>query len=546
MEASIQTLKAQEVPILERGQPEYDKAIATSNLLFRFSRPEFVARPETPAHVQAVIKEAKAKKLKVTIKCNGHSYAGHSTAEEGISLDLRSMKKVALDMNTKTVTFDAGCQWGHVYGTLINGGHDGFIINGGRCPTVGVSGFILGSGLGPFTRTFGMGSDTLVEATLVTADGDLVTVSERDPPGSDEARLFWALRGAGGGNFGVMVSLKLRVQQLNSQGGMVTAGRYQWFPENGFTDDVMKTMDDFYVTDWPTNLTIDSTWICDLRQSNKGGVRFTIAFDGSKEEYDGIIDKYIKNTELSTQLKRRVLPEKSTRFLYETLVGQWLEETQRAYPANASYELYSSFIFTNKDPAILKKVTTATRELMAEFRKKFAGENVNFLVTWIHSGGKAAEKKPTDTAFFWRSAVFHTYVTVEWTDKWMERDMRGFIAKVKQALRPLSVSGVASFVNFPDRDVAEAIHERAYFGDNYEELRKIKKIWDPDNFFDWVQGVRLPGAPIDKGKLTVNPDEEEDRTDEIAGEQWKKWSEWKMYKSSDWQKDLDMLADMGY
>ncbi|KAG5790072.1 hypothetical protein H9Q69_010867 [Fusarium xylarioides] len=190
MEASIKTLKTQEVPILERGQPEYDKAIATSNLLFRFSRPEFVARPETPAQVQAVIREAKAKKLKVTIKCNGHSYAGHSTAQEGISLDLRSMKKVALDMNTKTVTFDAGCQWGHVYGTLIDGGHDGFIIIGGRCPTVGVSGFILGSGLSPFTRTFGMGSDTLVEATLVTADGDLVTVSERDPPGSDEARLF--------------------------------------------------------------------------------------------------------------------------------------------------------------------------------------------------------------------------------------------------------------------------------------------------------------------------------------------------------------------
>ncbi|KAG5790079.1 hypothetical protein H9Q69_010874 [Fusarium xylarioides] len=317
-----------------------------------------------------------------------------------------------------------------------------------------------------------------------------------------------------------MVSLKLRVQQLNSKGGMVTAGRYQWFPENGFTDDVMKTMDDFYVTDWPTNLTIDSTWICDLRQFNKGGVRFTIAFDGSKAEYDAIIDKYIKNTELSTQLKRRVLPEKSTRFL--------------------------SFIFTNKDPIILKKVTAATRELMQEFRKKFAGENVNFLVTWIHSGGKAAEKKPTDTAFFWRSAVFHTYVTVEWTDKWMERDMRGFIAKVKQALRPLSVSGVASFVNFPDRDVAEAVHERAYFGDNYEELRKIKKIWDPDNFFDWVQGVRLPGAPIDKGEVTVDEGEEEDKTDKIAGEQWKKWSEWKTYKSDDWQKDLDMLADMGY
>ncbi len=524
MDSTISFFKSKGIPVLEPGQPAYERAIATSNLLHRFSRPECVVQPESAKHVKTIIEEAKAKKIKITIKCNGHSYAGHSTAFKGISLDLRRMKQVQLDMKSpiKTVTFDAGCQWGHVYGTLIDGGHDRFIINGGRCPTVGVSGFTLGGGLGPFTRSFGMGSDTLMEADLVTADGKLVTVKETDDPTSDKGKLFWALRGAGGGNFGVVVKLKLKVQQLQNQYGMVVAGRYQWFPKEGFTDDVITTMNEFYTADWPNEITIDTTWICDLRQSaSLGGVRFTVAFDGSKKEYERVIDKHFKREELKAQLKRRVLPEKSTRFLYETLVNQWLEETERAYPANKTYELYSSFMFTKDNKDIIQKVTAIIRDLMASFRTDFAGEQVNFLVTWIHSGGKATERKPADSAFFWREAVFHTYVTVEWVDKWMEGDMRCFLAKVKKALRPLSLNGEAAFINFPDRDLPVWAHEKAYFGANREELRRVKQIWDEDNFFKWVQGVQLPwGMENEEGGKWGEDDEDVDNTDQLASEQW--------------------------
>jgi FAD binding domain/Berberine and berberine like len=537
MEQAIKVFKSQQISVLGPGEAEYRHAIATSNLLFRFSRPDCVVQPKNAAQVQTIIREAKAKSLKVTIKCNGHSYAGHSTAQSGISLDLRGMKNANLDMKSMMVTMDAGCQWGDVYEKLIIGHHDGFIINGGRCPTVGVSGFILGAGLGPFTRSFGMGADTLAEATLVTANGSLVTVKESDPPNSDNGRLFWALRGAGGGNFGVVVQMKLHVQKLSNRDGMVVAGRYQWFPKSGFTDDVMATMNAFYATPWPNKLTIDTTWICDLRQtSNEGGVRFNVSFDGSKGEYDRLITKYITNLELQTQLKRRVLDEKSTRFLYETLVGQWLEEAERAYPSNKTYELYSSFIFTKSSP--FATITTAIRELMTTFRADFKGEQVNFLVTWIHSGGKASEPKPTDTAFFWREAVFHAYVTVEWVDKWMERDMRRFLANVKKKLRPLSLNGEAAFVNFPDRYFPTKFHERAYFGDNKDELRKVKKRWDPDGFFKWKHGVRRPEDPEEDER-----GEGEDQTDKEASEQW--GNQWKHHIPENLEDDWNDLADRG-
>ncbi|KAL2686875.1 hypothetical protein Neosp_004417 [[Neocosmospora] mangrovei] len=538
---AVRALKAKHVTILEPGQPMYRKAIATSNLLFRFSRPEFVARPTEEAHVQAIIREAKKNKLQVTIKGNGHSYAGHSTAFGGISLDLREMNKVTLDMNSMTVTMDAGCQWGHVYEKLVSGRHDGYIINGGRCPTVGVSGFILGGGLSPFTRSFGMGCDTLMEATVVTAKGDSVTVKNTDDKMSDNGRLFWALRGAGGGNFGVLIRMKLKVQKLSNRYDMVVAGRYQWFPQGGFTDNVMDTMNDFYVTKWPNKVTIDTTWICDLRQQNVlGGVRFTVSFDGSKDEYDRLIDKHIKNEDLKTPLKQRVLGEKSTRFLFETLASQWLEETERAYPSNKTYELYSSFIFKNDDRNTIETATATIRELMATFRKDFHGEQVNFLVTWIHAGGKATETAPADSAFFWREAVFHTYVTVEWIDKWMERDMRRFLAKVKRALRPLSLKGEAAFINFPDRDFPTKVHESAYFGGNRDELRRVKEIWDPENFFKCPQGVRRPNDPEED----EDDIEDEDKTDQLASKQWSE--EWGRYQPKDLSAALNEFADLGY
>ena len=170
------------IPVFELGEEEYERSVATPNLLYRFSRPEFVLQPETPAHVQAIIQQARAHKLKLTIKCGGHSYAGHSTVlePEGVSLDLRRMNQTKLDMASKTITFGGGCQWGHVYKTLVNGRHNGFMINGGRCPFVGVGGFLLGGGLGPFSRSIGMGCDTIKEITIVTAESELLTVKDTD------------------------------------------------------------------------------------------------------------------------------------------------------------------------------------------------------------------------------------------------------------------------------------------------------------------------------------------------------------------------------
>lgn len=67
--------------------------------------------------------------------------------------------------------------------------------------------------------------------------------------------------------------------------------------------------------------------------------------------------------------------------------------------------------------------------------------------------------------------------------------MRGFLGKIKEKLRPFSLKGEAAFINFADGALPTNAHEKAYFGDNAEELRRVKQIWDKDNFFKWNQGV---------------------------------------------------------
>lgn len=126
-------------------------------------------------------------------------------------------------------------------------------------------------------------------------------------------------------------------------------------------------------------------------------------------------------------------------------------------------------------------------------------------------------------------------------DKWMEKDMRFFLAKVKTALRPPILNGEAAFVNFPDRDFPTKFHEKAYFSDNREELRLVKEMWDKNKLFRFAQGVRLPGDPEE------DPDEEKDKTDRLANEQWESdRAQWKPYKTGNFENGLYYLEDLGF
>jgi hypothetical protein len=153
--------------------------------------------------------------------------------------------------------------------------------------------------------------------------------------------------------------------------------------------------------------------------------------------------------------------------------------------------------------------------------------------------------KPDETAYFWRDANYHAYVEVLWKDKWMERLMRGFMSTLRKKLRPYSMNNAAAFLNFPDRDFVKGGYERAYYGDNRKKLREVKKTWDPDNVFRWVQGIQLPKNAVDNESGDVDPPDAEGLTDTIAQDLWAKQN-WQHHVSTDIMGEMRELEEMGF
>ena len=152
-----------------------------------------------PQDVSEAILFARRHGLGLGARSGGHSLAGHSTTT-GMLVDVSPMRSVSVAGDVATV--GAGARLGQVYEALQD---HGLTIPAGTCPSVGVAGLTLGGGLGILGRKYGVTSDRLLGAEIVLADGRILQCDEHH-----EEDLFWALRGAGAGNFGVVTSLVFR------------------------------------------------------------------------------------------------------------------------------------------------------------------------------------------------------------------------------------------------------------------------------------------------------------------------------------------------
>jgi FAD/FMN-containing dehydrogenase len=192
--------------VLRPGQPGFTTAAHVYDPRFDHVLPTAVARPVDAADVQNAIRFTIAHSVPVRARSGGHSYAGYSTLSDGVVLDLGKLNAIKVDKLAGTATVGAGAQLIDVYAGLAKAGAT---VPAGSCPSVGVSGVTLGGGFGLAARHFGLTADSLIAASIVTADGQLRAVTERT-----DADLLWALRGGGGGNFGVVTEFTFRVYPL--------------------------------------------------------------------------------------------------------------------------------------------------------------------------------------------------------------------------------------------------------------------------------------------------------------------------------------------
>jgi FAD/FMN-containing dehydrogenase len=196
--------------VIQRGDNGFAKAHQLFDPRFDHLHPLAVVECTSAADVATTIKFAKKQKLHCRPKAGGHSYVGASTMKGGVVIDVSRIAQASYDASSKIATIGAGKDLYHAHAALANHGRT---IPTGTCPTVAAAGLTLGGGIGIASRQFGLTCDQLAGLTMVTADAKKRTVNP-----SQHANLFWASRGGGGGNFGIVTSLRFHTQPTHRMG----------------------------------------------------------------------------------------------------------------------------------------------------------------------------------------------------------------------------------------------------------------------------------------------------------------------------------------
>src|ERR1700688_3980221 len=182
---------------------DYQKSFNTRTML----TPQLRALCKTVNAVSVMVVWCGSNNLSFALRCGGHSYEGFSQSTS-VVIDTRLLSAVTVDKGTKTATVGAGASLGQLYKGIAPAG---FAFPGGSCPTVGVSGHVLGGGYGYLARPYGLACDNVLSIDLVNPQGQQIHADAQQ-----NADLFWACRGGGGGSFGVVTGYRLRLFELAS------------------------------------------------------------------------------------------------------------------------------------------------------------------------------------------------------------------------------------------------------------------------------------------------------------------------------------------
>ncbi|MEV6074533.1 FAD-binding oxidoreductase [Streptomyces sp. NPDC052069] len=209
LEAMRTTLRG---PVIGPQDPEYQQARTVYNAMID-RRPAAVVRCSDAGDVMAAVDFVREHGLEAAVRGGGHSGAGLCLVDDGVTIDLSPMRGVRVDPAARTAEAGGGAQ----LGDLDHAAHAfGLATPAGIMSTTGIGGLTLGGGHGHLTRAYGLTVDNLVSADVVLADGSFVTASA-----SENADLFWALRG-GGGNFGIVTSFGFRLHPVDTVGVAIT------------------------------------------------------------------------------------------------------------------------------------------------------------------------------------------------------------------------------------------------------------------------------------------------------------------------------------
>jgi FAD/FMN-containing dehydrogenase len=434
------------------GEDGFAAAARVYNPLFDSRRPAAVAHCRRPEDVQACVEVAAAARMPIAARSGGHSYAGYSNQDKALIVDLGPMSGV--DVQGGTAVIGAGTRLIDVYAGLDAKGR---CLPAGSCPTVGISGLTLGGGIGVLTRKFGLTCDRLDSARVVKADGSLVTASADSEPD-----LFWALRGGGGGNFGIVTSFTFRTEAAPEL--TVFSLRF-----DGGAADVVGAWQS-----WVAGLP-DEMWTnCVVSGGSPPSVRVGGCFVGSTAQCEQQL------TRLGLSPSSRFVTGKSYMDAMRYFAGCSERSVEQCHPAAQGGALgRESFVASSR---ILAKPVSDPGALVSLLDGR---SGVDLLLDSL--GGAVSALAPDETAFPHRTAVASAQIYAGTGPGAKAATQQ--VAEVRDGLGTLA--GGLGYVNYIDPAMPDWAN--AYYGANLPRLREVATKYDPDGVFAFAQGLTAPG-----------------------------------------------------
>lgn len=449
----------------------YEQASRLALAQFDSIRPQAVAYCQSEQDVQTTLAFAQDNNLRLVPRSGGHSFGGYSTTQ-GLVLDVSRLNSVRLTSNT--VVMGPGIQQ---VDALTQLAPRGVSVASGLCPGVCPGGFVQGGGMGWQTRKFGMASDRLVSARVVLADGRRVTASA-----TENRDLFWALRGGGGGNFGVVTSFEVKPTHVPS----IVNFNLTW--------------------PWEAAQKVIAAWqrwvIGGSRDLGTGlGVQWLDAgtgrpdllvyggWLGPADKFTAVLDALVADA--GTAPTTRTVEEQAYQKAMMSYYGcadlspeqcHTVGYSPEAAVPRTNYAVDRSRLFSRAIPDA--GIEKALEAFVANPR---AGQFRFF--SFFALGGAAKEPGRTDTAFVHRDTEFYAGYSLGLNDpKYTAEDQAAGEAWAEGGFRAIDpYSNHESYQNFIDPSLTD--WKSAYYGENYERLVAVKRKYDRHQFFSFAQGI---------------------------------------------------------
>jgi FAD/FMN-containing dehydrogenase len=451
----LPNLDAGEVLFLTPSDPQYTDFLAAANSRTQLG-PSLRAVCNTEHAVAVMVDWVASNHLNFAVRCGGHSYEGFSQSGD-VVIDLRGLNSISVDKTAGLITVGSGVSLFDIYQALAA---QGLALQAGSCPTVGISGHILGGGHGLLARSRGLTCDSLVQATIIDSQARTLQANATSEPD-----LYWACRGGGGGSFGIATEFTLNAFSLNN--ALVFGVSWTLSPANA-----AKIFAAWQT--WAPNAPNTITSIMKVGSAGKGVISMRCIGQSVGTE-----------TELRHELRTLVGLQPPSSALKIQLLG--FLDAVKHFAGPLAYQ--SVFMKAKSDYVLTPLSTTAAiHDMLAAVAAVPAGGVVLLCDAY---GGKIADVAAGDTAFARRAG---TQYCIQYYTSWSRAaDTPAHLAqitKVYAAMRP-HMSG-ASYVNYCDRDLPD--YARAYWGDNLDRLSAVKAQYDPTNLFHHAQSVPASAA----------------------------------------------------